>query len=145
MPSLTFSYNAKFDILIKCQVWHSQLSILKKTHFDVNCWGTDRHQSHWSMKTRSRSPDHSACSKIISRITRLAFRRQNTSPMHFIVIWPWRPWKLDQDPKNSNHLFKSSNWCICASLVKIWPLIQKIECRQGFFRSYTYDNGDLEN
>ena len=40
--------------------------------------------------------------------------------------------------QKSYHLLtwlRSSQWCICASLVKIWPLVQKIECRQCFFSS----------
>ena len=54
-------------------------------------------------------------------------------------IWPWWPRKLGQSPK-SNHFLKSFQWCfchICASFVKIWPLLQKIEHRQCFHRYMT--------
>ena len=33
------------------------------------------------------------------------------------------------------HIFKSSIK-VLSMMVKIWPLVQKIECRQGFFPSY---------
>ena len=41
-----------------------------------------------------------------------------------------------RSPK-SNHFFPPSHYCVCASLVKIHPLVQKIECRQKAMRMPT--------
>ena len=43
---------------------------------------------------------------------------------------------------NSSHSLRSSQLVICVSLVKIWPLVRKIEYRQAFF---IYVPGDLVN
>ena len=41
--------------------------------------------------------------------------------------------KMRSRSPKSNHFFLMSQWCFCASLVKIHQLIQEIECRQGSF------------
>ena len=41
--------------------------------------------------------------------------------------------KFGSRSSKANHLLRSSYWFTCVSSVKIWPLVQKIECRQGFF------------
>ena len=41
--------------------------------------------------------------------------------------------KMRSRSPKSNNFFLMSHWCFCASLVKIHPLVQEIECRQCSF------------
>ena len=41
--------------------------------------------------------------------------------------------KIRSMSPKSNHFFPMSQWCFCASLVKIHRLVQEVECRQGSF------------
>ena len=70
------------------------------------------------------------------------FRRNNRlPPLHSYMILVTL--KNSSRSQKSNNLLRSSQWCIYASLDKIWPFVQKIECCQGF--SELYDTVTLEN
>ena len=62
------------------------------------------------------------------------FKRQGADKTFLVKIWHWKCWcDLENEtmsPK-SNHFFLPSQWCVCASLVKIHALVQKVECRQN--------------
>ena len=60
---------------ITIQVWHYQLSLLQRTHFNVNFWWTDvnLYQSHWSVKTRSRSAGPTIYSKNMQKTVTMQY------------------------------------------------------------------------
>ena len=46
---------------------------------------------------------------------------------------------------NHSHSKRSSQGCVCVSLVKLWLLVKKIEYRQTLFRRVIFSPGDLKD
>ena len=65
------------------------------------------------------------------RVQTSFFFGQNLTFKVLVCTWKWVSLKMRSRSSKSSHFFPMSQWCFCASLIKIHQLVQEIECRQG--------------
>ena len=95
-----------------------------------------------TLKIKSKSPKSNKSFKLSQQYNMWSLVHERGCRQAFLVkIWKFQSagvtLKMRSRSPKSNHFFSVSQYDVCASLVKIHPLIQEIECRQEATRTPT--------